>query len=156
MVELDRPDLALDWATRGIDKTSGWQIANLYDLACKLHVRADTPSEALRLRRAHHERSPSGSTYGALRSAAGACDAWHLERDAARQALERSDRLPSRARSVATSAMARRARTRWRGWAWLYPYPAASGTGSDASSVEPSGRRMAIVTHASLKWLPTQ
>jgi len=92
MVELDRPDLALDWATRGIDKTSGWQIANLYDLACKLHVRAGTPSEALRLRRAHHERSPSGSTYGALRSAAGACDAWHLERDAARQALERSDR----------------------------------------------------------------
>ena len=92
MVELDRPDLALDWATRGIDKTSGWQIANLYDLACKLHVQAGTPSEALRLRRAHHERSPSGSTYGALRSAAGACDAWHLERDAARQALERSDR----------------------------------------------------------------
>ena len=92
MVELDRPDLALDWATRGIEKTSGWQIANLYDLACKLHVQAGSPSEALRLRRAHHERTPSGSTYGALRSAAGACDAWHLERDAARQALERSDR----------------------------------------------------------------
>lgn len=92
MVELDRPDLALDWATRGIEKTGGWQIANLYDLACKLHVQAGTPSEALRLRRAHHERSPSGSTYGALRSAAGACDAWHLERDPARQALERSDR----------------------------------------------------------------
>ncbi len=92
MVELDRPDLALDWATRGIEKTSGWQIANLYDLACKLHVQAGSPSEALRLRRAHHERTPSGSTYGALRSAAGACDAWHLERDAARQALARSDR----------------------------------------------------------------
>jgi len=92
MVELDRPDLALDWATRGIEKTSGWQIANLYDLACNLHVEAGTPSEALRLRRAHHERTPSGSTYGALRSAAGACDAWHLERDAARQALERADR----------------------------------------------------------------
>ena len=81
MVELDRPDLALDWATRGIEKTSGWQIANLYDLACKLHVQAGSPSEALRLRRAHHERTPSGSTYGALRSAAGACDAWHLERE---------------------------------------------------------------------------
>ncbi len=92
MVELHRPDLALDWATRGIEKTSGWQIANLYDLACKLHVEAGAPSEALRLRRAHHERMPSGSTYGALRSAAGACDAWHLERAAAREALERADR----------------------------------------------------------------
>ena len=92
MVELDRPDLALDWATRGIEKTSGRQIANLYDLACKLHVESGAPSEALRLRRAHHERTPSGSTYGALRSAAGECDAWHLERDAARQALERLDR----------------------------------------------------------------
>ncbi len=92
MVELDRPDLALDWATRGIEKTGGWQVAGLYDLACRLHIQAGSPSEALRLRRAHHERSPSGSTYGALRSAAGACDAWHLERDAARQALELSDR----------------------------------------------------------------
>ena len=92
MMELDRPDLALDWATRGIERTSGWQIATLYDLACELHVQAGSPSEALRLRRAHHERAPSGSTYGALRSAAGACDAWHLERGAARQALERSDR----------------------------------------------------------------
>ncbi len=89
MVELDRPDLALDWATRGIEKTSGWQIANLRDLAC---IQAGSPSEALRLRRAHHERTPSGSTDGALRSAAGACDAWHLEHGAARQALERSDR----------------------------------------------------------------
>ena len=92
MVELDRPDLALDWATRGIERTSDWQIANLYDLACKLHVEAGRPSEALRLRRAHHERIPSGSTYGALRSAAGACDTWHLERGAAREALERADR----------------------------------------------------------------
>ncbi len=92
MAELDRPDLALDWAIRGIEQTGGWQIANLYDLAAKLHVQAGSPSEALRLRRAHHERAPSGSTYGALRSAAGACDAWHLERGAARHALERSDR----------------------------------------------------------------
>ena len=92
MLELDRPDLALDWATRGIEQTAGWQIAHLYDLACRLHVQAGSPSEALRLRRAHHERTPSASTYGALRSAAGACDAWHLERDAARRALERADR----------------------------------------------------------------
>jgi hypothetical protein len=27
MVELDRPDLALDWATRGIQTTGGWQVA---------------------------------------------------------------------------------------------------------------------------------
>ena len=91
MLELDRPDLALGWATRGIEETSGWQVAHLYDLACELHVGAGAPSEALRLRRAHHERAPSTSTYSALRTAAGACDAWHLERDAARQVLERVD-----------------------------------------------------------------
>lgn len=118
MVELDRPDLALDWATRGIDKTSGWQIANLYDLACKLHVRADTPSEALRLRRAHHERSPSGSTYGALRSAAGACDAWHLatrSRGFASPRLSAGSPIGRTARSPVSMHRARGSRARrWR------------------------------------------
>lgn len=75
MIELDRPDLALAWATRGIDESSGWQVAGLYDLACQLHRDAGRATDVLRLRRAHHERAPSGSTYGALRSAATACDA---------------------------------------------------------------------------------
>lgn len=92
MLELDRSDLALTWATRGIDETSGWQIARLYDLACQLHLDAGRTTEALRLRRSHHERAPSGSTYAALRSAATACDVWSLERDAARTTLARVDR----------------------------------------------------------------
>lgn len=91
MMELDRPDLALDWAMRGIAETSGWQVAKLYDLACELNLQLGNPSEALRLRRAHHERAPSGSTYRALRSAAEASDAWHVERDAARAVLQTVD-----------------------------------------------------------------
>lgn len=92
MLELDRPDLALEWAMRGIAESSGWQVAELYDLASRLHVQANRPSEALRLRRAHHERTPSASSYAALRSVAGTCDAWDIERDAARAVLERADR----------------------------------------------------------------
>lgn len=91
MIEIDRADLALSWATRGIEETAGWQTDRLYTLACRLHTEAGAPTEALRLRRAHHERTPSTSTYSALRTAAGACDAWHLERDAARSVLERTD-----------------------------------------------------------------
>jgi len=91
MIEIGRDDLALSWALRGIEATAGWQTDRLYDLACRLHNEAGAPTEALRLRRAHHERTPSTSTYSALRTAAGACDAWHLERDAARSVLERTD-----------------------------------------------------------------
>src|SRR5829696_9081509 len=34
MRELELDDEALGWAKRGIARTSGWQIAQLYDLAC--------------------------------------------------------------------------------------------------------------------------
>lgn len=91
MIEIERDDLARSWALRGIEATAGWQTDRLYDLACRLHNEAGAPAEALRLRRAHHERTPSASTYSALRTAAGACDAWHLERDTARSALERTN-----------------------------------------------------------------
>lgn len=92
MVEVGRDDLALAWARRGVDETAGWQVAGLYDLACEIHARRGEPLEVLRLRRAHHERAPSSTTYGRLRQAAEAVDAWPLERDAARAVLRDRDR----------------------------------------------------------------
>jgi hypothetical protein len=91
MVELDRDDLALEWATRGIRETEGWQVAGLYKLACAIHARRREPLEVLRWRRAHHERMPSSSTYARLREAAEAVAAWDSERDAARAVLREHD-----------------------------------------------------------------
>jgi hypothetical protein len=91
MAELGRDDLVLDWASRGIAETSGWQIYRLYDLSCETHARLGQSLEVLRLRRSHHERMPSSSTYAALRAAAEAVDAWQVERPAARAALQKSD-----------------------------------------------------------------
>ena len=89
MRELGLDDDALVWAKRGIAQTSGWQVAQLYDLACD--VQRGEPLEVLALRRAQHERMPSSSTYRALRATAEAADAWPLERDAARATLQRAD-----------------------------------------------------------------
>lgn len=36
MVELDLPDEAPRWARDEIERTSGWQVAKLYDLAAEL------------------------------------------------------------------------------------------------------------------------
>ncbi len=82
---------ALAWAKRGIAQTSGWQVSQLYDLACDAHDARREPLEVLALRRAQHERMPSSSTYRALRAAAEALDAWAHERDAARATLQRTD-----------------------------------------------------------------
>ena len=90
MRELGLDDEALAWAKRGIAQTSGWQVSQLYDLACGVHS-AREPLEVLALRRAQHERMPSSSTYRALRAAAEALDAWPLEQDAARATLQRAD-----------------------------------------------------------------
>ncbi len=91
MAELGRDDLALEWAARGIQESDGWQVGVLYDFACETHARLGEPLEVLRLRRAHHERMPSSSTYSALRKAAEEVDAWEVEREAARAALKRRD-----------------------------------------------------------------
>jgi hypothetical protein len=91
MAELGRDDLVLEWALRGIRETDGWQIGGLYDIACETHARLGQPLEVLRLRRSHHERRPSSSTYAALRRAAEETDAWEVERAAARVALEKTD-----------------------------------------------------------------
>ncbi|MHB8660310.1 MAG: hypothetical protein ACYC91_20735 [Solirubrobacteraceae bacterium] len=91
MAEVGRDDLVLHWTGRGIAETDGWQLGSLYDLACQTHGRLEQPLEVLRLRRAHHERTPSSSTYSALRKAAGELDAWAMERDDARAALKARD-----------------------------------------------------------------
>ncbi|MGI8430547.1 MAG: hypothetical protein ACR2OB_14875 [Solirubrobacteraceae bacterium] len=87
MVELDLPEEALAWATRGIAQTRGWQTDRLYDLACAVHTNAGRHVEVLAIRRAQHERSPTAGSYSQLRRAAEAVDAWALERDAAILAL---------------------------------------------------------------------
>jgi len=89
MRELGLDDEALAWAKRGIAQTSGWQVSQLYDLACD--VQGGEPLEVLALRRGQHERIPSSSTYRGLRAAAEALDVWPLEQDAARATLQRTD-----------------------------------------------------------------
>jgi hypothetical protein len=91
MRELGLDDEALAWAQRGIAQTSGWQVSQLYDLACGGHNAREEPLEVVALRRAQHERMPSSSTYRALRTVAEALDAWSLEQDAARATLQRAD-----------------------------------------------------------------
>lgn len=91
MRELGLDDDALAWANRGIAQVSGWQVSQLYDLACGVHNAHQEPLEVLALRRAHHERMPSSATYRALRAAAEALDAWLLERDGARATLQSAD-----------------------------------------------------------------
>jgi hypothetical protein len=88
MVELGRDEEAVGWARRGIEQTTGWQTDQLYDIACAAHARRGEPVEALALRRAQHERTPTATSYRQLRLAAQAIDAWTVESDAARRVLE--------------------------------------------------------------------
>jgi len=87
MVELGRDEEAVAWAWRGIEQTTGWQTDQLYDLACAAHVRRGEQVEALALRRAQHERTPTSSSYRQLRTAAEAIHAWTVESEAARRVL---------------------------------------------------------------------
>jgi hypothetical protein len=91
MVELGQIDDALRWARRGIAETSAWQVAKLYDLAAVLLTDADDLEEVVQLRRHHHERMPSVSTYAELKAAAGAVDAWGTEVARARAVLAERD-----------------------------------------------------------------
>jgi hypothetical protein len=91
MAELGRHDLVIEWTSRGIAETNGWQLYRLYDLACDTHAQLGQPLEVLRLRRSHHTRMPSSSTYEALRNAAEEVDAWEIERPAARSVLREAD-----------------------------------------------------------------
>jgi len=91
MAELGRDDGVLTWATRGIDKTSGWQVAQLYDLAAGIYERRGNLDALLDLRRAQHERMPSSATYHLLRDAASASGCWASERETARATLASRD-----------------------------------------------------------------
>lgn len=91
MQELGLSDEVLKWTARGIAETSGWQVAGLYDLACQTHDARGERLDVLRLRRSHHERMPSLTTYTALREAARVMDAWDVERAAARAGLQARD-----------------------------------------------------------------
>lgn len=91
MVELGEVDDALAWARRGIAETSGWQVAKLYDLAAELLTDQGELDEVVELRRNHHERMPSSSTYDKLQRAARARGTWGAEIAPARGVLaERS------------------------------------------------------------------
>ena len=91
MEELKRDDDVLAWATRGAAETSGWQVAQLYDLAAGVQIRRGEQDEVLRLRRQQHNRMPSSSTYSLLRTAADMCGAWGEERPGARGMLAEHD-----------------------------------------------------------------
>jgi hypothetical protein len=91
MEELGRDDDVLAWSTRGIAETNGWQVAQLYDMAAGVHARRGQGEEVLRLRREHHQRMPSSSTYRHLRTAAEGCGRWETERPTARGILAERD-----------------------------------------------------------------
>ena len=88
MAELGRDDDVLAWATRGIEVTSGWQVAKLYDMAAAVHERHGDADAVLALRRHEQQRMPSTTTYAKLRAAAQTVGAWPDERPAALAALD--------------------------------------------------------------------
>jgi hypothetical protein len=88
MGELGRDDDVLAWAARGIEVTSGWQVAKLYDLTAGAHERRGDVSAVLAVRRHEQRRMPSTTTYAQLRAAAQATGAWPDERPAALAALD--------------------------------------------------------------------
>jgi uncharacterized Zn finger protein len=91
MVELGRWDDALAWARRGIAETTGRQVTKLYDLAAGLLTERDDTGGVVDLRRHHHERMPSASTYAQLKDAARSAGTWGDEIDAARALLAERD-----------------------------------------------------------------
>lgn len=91
MVELGHVDDALIWARRGITETNGWQVGNLYDLAADLLAGEGDLDGVVGLRRQHHERMPSASSYARLQAAARANDSWDAEMASARALLAERD-----------------------------------------------------------------
>ena len=92
MLELERDDDALQWAERGIEATSGWQVKHLYDIAAGVHEANGNLTAVLGVRLDHHQDMPSTSTYGLLRDAASAVGSWDSHVAAAREVLGRRDR----------------------------------------------------------------
>lgn len=90
-LELELPDDALRWAFDGIERTSGWQVAKLFDLAAELLAGRGDMAGVLRLRREQHERMPSATTYGLVRSVAESTGGWEAMRAEARAVLGARD-----------------------------------------------------------------
>lgn len=61
MVEFGREEEVLRWARRGIAETDGWQVEQLYDLACGVHERRSAALEVLHPHREQHGRMASAS-----------------------------------------------------------------------------------------------
>jgi hypothetical protein len=91
MLELGRDDDALSWSQRGIESTTGWQVAQLYDIAADVLARRGDPDAVLDLRRDQHRRMPSTSSYALLRAVTPGKD-WPAEQAAARDVLAARDR----------------------------------------------------------------
>src|SRR3546814_9318745 len=91
MLELDLHYGALRWALDGIERTSGWQVDKLYDLAAGLLAGRGDLAGVLRLRREQHDRMPSATTYGLVRSAAETTGGWETVRAEARAVLGARD-----------------------------------------------------------------
>lgn len=91
LVELGLIDDALVWARRGIAETSGWQVARLYDVVADLHTEAGNLGEVVEVRRHHHERMPSSTTYARLQAAARSTGSWDAEMGTARSILAERD-----------------------------------------------------------------
>jgi hypothetical protein len=91
MIELGRGDDALAWARRGIESTSGWQVAKLYDIAADVIADRGDDVAVLDLRREQHHKMPSSSTYALLQRAAVATDTWDSVRASAREVLAARD-----------------------------------------------------------------
>jgi uncharacterized Zn finger protein len=92
LIEIGRDDLAIEWARRGIDTMTGWQIAQLFDLSAQTLARQGDSLGVLALCREHHQRLPSSTTYAKVKDAAAAVDAWPDEIGEARATLEARDR----------------------------------------------------------------
>jgi hypothetical protein len=91
MFELGRGDDALAWARRGIESTTGSQVAKLYDIACGVLIERGEAASVLDLRREQHGRMASSSTYALLQAASRSVDAWPAEEAQARAILAKRD-----------------------------------------------------------------
>lgn len=91
MLELDLEDEALAWARRGIDETSGWQVAKLFEIASSINDRRRDLRAVLDLRREQLTSMPTAAHYALLRRAADRCDCWETERPTARALLAARD-----------------------------------------------------------------
>ncbi len=91
MLELDQPDDALQWALDGIERTSGWQVAKLYDLASELLSQRGEAAAVMVLHQQQHTCAPSASTYSQLRRSAQAVGRWDELRPGARTVLGTRD-----------------------------------------------------------------